>query len=189
MKNFRDFTDDLQRFDWWIGKLIFCLIEIGSGTGLWMEWVSKTIGITAIISGIAVLIWPFISKHFKRAPKYISFKEATKIIADCSYYDFNGQDKINESEGVTRESYYKQLLSIRIRRKEISLYGRKIYSSNPKVQKIDNNEFKKLYLEMDCNFLSTPAYSQIRENVYTDLRFKKNELNLLAGKLKREISA
>ena len=189
MKKFREITDDLQRFDWWIGKLIFCLIEIGSGVGLWMEWISKTIATIAIISGIAVLIWPFISKYFNRTPKYIPFKDAIKAIGDCGYYDVNGHAIMHQNMVITRDSYYKGLLQESVNNKDIGLYGRKIHSSNSEPQKIEVDEFKELYLEEDCNSLSETLRDWSRQNKYTDLSFEKKELDLLLDKLKNEISS
>lgn len=197
MKKFREFTDDLQRF-----KFYLDLLPAGIGLlNLEIDFLGHFPSYVCISISIVLLGWRLLKWiKGKRKPKqsqinieeatpvYISFKDAIKVIGACDFYDFNGHDKMSESMGVTRESYYRELLKDRVKRKEISLYGRKIYSSSADLQKIAVDEFKELYFEDDCNFLSETLRDWSRQNKYTDLSFNKNELNLLVEKLKHEIN-
>lgn len=200
MKKFREITDDLQRF-----KFYLDLLPAGMGLlNLKIDFLGQVPSYICILISILLLSWHFSkfvwkwnldnkkstqsqSKIEETKPVYISFQDAIKLIGDCGYYDVNGHTVMHQKMGVTRDSYYKGLLQENIKRKDISLYGRKIHSSITELQKIEANEFKELYLENDCNFLSSPYWSQNRENVYTDLNFEKNELNSLVEKLKQEL--
>lgn len=151
------------------------------------------ISVWAMVGLVQILIWIKNKKTQKSIETYIEsiksiyipFKGAVKFMFNSGYYEYNEQDLMNQLERITPEAYYRQLLIIKIKKKEICLYARKINGPNSEMQKIDVNQFKKLYLETDCNFLSTPIYSQDRENVYTDLSFEENELNLLLENLKK----
>ena len=187
MDYFNKITDFIQRI-WFWGSVIASLF---AGVNWYMEW-HKYVGLLSFL--IAIIL---ITSHFfvwirswvknKKKPIFVSFNDAIKIVGDCVFYDINEHRIIFENMRFTRHSYSKGLLVKRIKDKEISLHGRKIYSSKSELQKIDVKEFKRLYLEKDCNFLSSPKYCDKRENIYTDLSFNKKELELLVEKLKQEL--
>jgi hypothetical protein len=119
-----------------------------------------------------------------------SFTEAIHIIADCGYYEANGNKMMWENIGVNRTSFYKNLLIENIKKKEISLYGRKIYSSKQKLQKIDSHEFRQLHFVEDGNFVSSVLSDDWSGHaVYIDVIFNKSELLDLVKKLKKKLSA
>lgn len=152
-----------------------------------MDWVSKTIGIIGIILGVIILFYPFVFKWIK-SPKYISFKEAIKIVGDCGHYDVNNHDQMWQSMNISREQFYKGQIDIFINKKEVTLYGRKIYSSNKELQKIEITKFKKLCLEDDYKSLSSKLSDGTCQNVYTDLSFEKKELYSAIEKFKKQLS-
>lgn len=124
----------------------------------------------------------WIGKRWNRKePQYVSFNEAIKIIADCGYYEAGGHDKMWESMGVTPETYYKSQLWISLEEEEknFNLYGRKTY--NPScLQKIESRDFNRLKL----NDENTCLVSDLKQNIYTDISFKRDELYNLVKMLK-----
>lgn len=154
-----------------------------------MDWLYKIIVSAALILWILFLLSKLIAwiKGKKKSRPDVSFEEAIYIISDCGYYEANRHKMMWENMGVTRTSFYRELLIENIKKKEISLYGRKIYSSNEKLQKIESNEFKELHLEEDGNFVSSILSDWSGQALYTSVRFYKSELLLLSKKLKQKL--
>lgn len=184
MDIFNKITDFLQRVNFWMG-----ITPLLIGVCITLTF-SDLLGIFLIFSGIVLFIWRFLIwvKGRKKSP-YISFADTINEMASTGYYDVNGHAEMweNPALGITKESYYKNLLIQNIEEKTIVLYGINQWPKTCTMEVIDPADLSppnELVMESDGTY---SIYSRLKEIKYANLSCKRDEVKTQIEMLKSSL--